>query len=137
MLRYITRAEACAARHLKTATPIPAACAVVVPGYMPFQEIPLAAPAALEVSQETQTSAPVFTAKLTLTLSCPHWTPPPGPLALRLTCADGTRLLLGTAQRPFPLMARAATHPARTAEQCAQTLTFTLTAPTPPLEIRE
>jgi len=136
MLRYITRLEVCPARHLRLARILPAEGIAVIGHYMPFREIPIAAPAALDTAEEVQTSAPVFTTKLTATLRCPAAGLPGGPLALRLTCADGTRLLLGTARRPFPLVVRSATHPARTAEECAAKLTATLTSPLPPLEIR-
>ena len=74
------------------------------------------------VSYEVADGRHTVTAKLTATL-CGRYTPMAGPVAVLLTCADGTRLLLGTGERPMPAVTRADTLPDKAAERSAQTMT--------------
>lgn len=87
-----------------------------------WHPVPITGLAAMEVSDEVADGRHTVTAKLTATL-CGRYTPLAGPVAALLTCADGTRLLLGTGERPMPAVTLADTLPDKAAERSAQTIT--------------
>lgn len=87
-----------------------------------WHPVPLTGLAAMEVSDEVADGRHTVTAKLSATL-CGRYTPMAGPVAVLLTCADGTRLLLGTGERPMPAVTLADTLPDKAAERSAQTMT--------------
>lgn len=86
-----------------------------------WHPVPITGLAAMEVSDEAADGRHTVTTKLTATL-CGRYTPLAGPVAALLTCADGTRLLLGTGERPMPAVTLADTLPDKAAERSAQTL---------------
>lgn len=134
MVRYINRIDYCSAQLLTPVVNFPPAQTAYATSYLPFENLPLAALAALEVSEEIQDGERVFTSKLTAVLKC-SFDVPSRPIALRLTCTDGTQLPLGTSRRPFPLATVTIAHPNKASEQSAYTLTATWTAPTPALTL--
>lgn len=136
MIRYINRLAYCSAQLLSPVVVFPSSSAAYSTGYLPFEDLPLAALASLEVSEEMQDGERVFTSKLTAVLKCP-FDVPTKPIALRLTCTDGTTLILGTAERPFPLSSVSVAHPEKASERSAYTLNVTWTAPTPALVLTE
>nr|DAW09925.1 MAG TPA: hypothetical protein [Caudoviricetes sp.] len=89
-----------------------------------WHTVPTTGLAAMEVSDDVADGRHTVTAKLTATL-CGRYTPMAGPVAVLLTCADGTRLLLGTGERPMPAVTLPDTLPDKAAERSAQTLTIT------------
>lgn len=89
-----------------------------------WDTVPTTGLAAMEVNDEVADGRHTCSAKLTATL-CGRYTPMAGPVAVLLTCADGTRLLLGTGERPMPAVTLADTLPDKAAERSAQTLTIT------------
>lgn len=89
-----------------------------------WHTVPTTGLAALEVNDEVADGRHTCSAKLTATL-CGRYTPMAGPVAVMLTCADGTRMLLGTGERPMPAVTLPDTLPDKAAERSAQTLTIT------------
>lgn len=89
-----------------------------------WHTVPTTGLAAMEVNDEVADGRHTCSAKLTATL-CGRYTPMAGPVAVLLTCADGTRLLLGTGERPMPAVTLADTLPDKATERSAQTLTIT------------
>lgn len=92
-----------------------------------WHPVPTTGLAAMEVSDEVADGRHTVTTKATATL-CGRYTPMAGPVAVQLTCADGTRLLLGTGERPMPVVTLADTLPDKAAERSAQTITFSYAA---------
>lgn len=88
-----------------------------------WRPVPTTGLAAMEVTDEVADGRHTVTTKLTATL-CGRYTPMAGPVAVLLTCADGTRLLLGTGERPMPAVTLADTLPDKAAERSAQVLTI-------------
>lgn len=89
-----------------------------------WHTVPTTGLAAMEVNDEVPDGRHTCSAKLTATL-CGRYTPLAGPVAVLLTCADGTRLLLGTGERPMPAVTLADTLPDKATERSAQALTIT------------
>lgn len=87
-----------------------------------WHTVPTTGLAAMEVNDEVADGRHTVTAKLTATL-CGRYTPMAGPVAVLLTCADGTLLLLGTGERPMPAVTLPDTLPDKAAERSAQTIT--------------
>lgn len=92
-----------------------------------WHTVPTTGLAAMEVSDEVADGRHTVTTKLTATL-CGRYTPMAGPVAVLLTCADGTRLLLGTGERPMPAVTLADTLPDKASERSAQTITVSYAA---------
>lgn len=92
-----------------------------------WHPVPTTGLAAMEVSDEVADGRHTVTTKLTATL-CGRYTPMAGPVAVLLTCADGTRLLLGTGERPMPAVTLADTLPDKASERSAQTMTVSYAA---------
>lgn len=88
-----------------------------------WHPVPTTGLAAMEVSDEVADGRHTVSTKLTATL-CGRYTPMAGPVAVLLTCADGTRLLLGTGERPMPAVTLPDTLPDKAAERSAQTLSI-------------
>lgn len=86
-----------------------------------WHTVPTTGLAAMEVNDEVADGRHTCSAKLTATL-CGRYTPLAGPVAVLLTCADGTRLLLGTGERPMPAVTLPDTLPDKAAERSAQTI---------------
>lgn len=104
ILRHICKVEYCAAYHLKRAIILPAQAKALVGEPMPWQELPLVGLASLEVSDEVEDGVRIYTSKLNATL-CKSFLHPKRPSAFRLTDVQGNQYLLGTAYKPFPLVA--------------------------------
>lgn len=136
MVRYINKLAVCSAQHLSPLVAFPPSSAAYSTGYLPFEDLPLAALASLEVTEEMQDGERVFTSKVTAVLKCPYDVPTK-PIALRLTCTDGATLIVGTASRPFPVTTVSVAHPEKASERSAYTLGATWTAPTPALVLTE
>lgn len=92
-----------------------------------WHTVPITGLAAMEVSDEAADGRHAVSTKVTATL-CGRYTPLAGPVAALLTCADGTRLLLGTGERPMPAVTLADTLPDKAAERSAQTITVSYAA---------
>lgn len=130
-LRYITRVDLCPARHVSHARPLPDGVHVYMPSYVPWEPVCIEGLASLEVTDAVEDGVRTFTSKLSVTLS-ERPAMAAGPVVYRLTCADGTQLLLGTAARPYPTATVTDTHSARPSDTCACTLTATWTGRSAP-----
>lgn len=136
MIRYIIRAEYMPAKHLKLAQPLPAVQKVVINDYMPWIRLPLVGLASLESADELQQSARIFTHKLACTIPA-RITLPECPLAWRVTSADGTRYLLGSYDKPFPVWSQTDKFPDRTSDKTVCTLNVQFTTQLPLMEMVE
>lgn len=134
MIRYIVKVDYMPAVHLKLAQPLPAVQKVVITDYMPWQPLPIVGLASLEAADELQQSARVFTHKLACTI--PARKPlPECPLVWRVTSADGTRYLLGSYDKPFPVWSQTDKFPDRTSDKTACVLTVRYASMMPLMEI--
>ena len=121
MLLHITRLDFCEAYHLKRAVAIPPSSSVVIAEPVPWQRLPLAGIASLETSESVEKGVRRFSAKLSATLP-ERFALPERPLAFLLSCANGFRYLLGTANAPFPLAVQELRLPGNAAETSAVSL---------------
>lgn len=128
MTRYITHLSLAPAASMGQLTLAPdgQTCALNTKGAQ-WHTVPTTGLAAMEVSDEAADGRHAVSTKLTATL-CGRYTPMAGPVAVLLTCADGTRLLLGTGERPMPSVTLGDTLPDKAAERSAQTLTVSYAA---------
>lgn len=124
MTRYITRISIAPAASMGQLTlgPDGHTAALDTRGAQ-WHTVPTTGLAAMEVNDEVPDGRHTCSAKLTATL-CGRYTPMAGPVAVMLTCADGTRLLLGTGERPMPSVTLPDTLPGKASERSAQTLTI-------------
>lgn len=123
MTRYITHLSLAPAASMGQLTLAPdgQTAALNTKGAL-WHPVPITGLAAMEVSDEAADGRHAVSTKVTATL-CGRYTPMAGPVAALLTCADGTRLLLGTGERPMPAVTLADTLPDKAAERSAQTIT--------------
>ena len=90
--------------------------------------------ASLETSEAVEKGVRKHTAKLTATLCGGRLALPSRPLAYRLTCVNGMKYLLGTADPPFPLTAQEVKMPGNAAEASAVSLVVSLNSSYPVLK---
>ena len=133
MLRYIRKIELCAARHVRTATPLPDGLSVRLPDWAPWQPLPTVGLSSLQVTEELQNGQRIYTSRLTATL--PARFVPEQRTALRLTDVQGRQLLVGLAERPYPLLTQEDILPERPSEASRTQLTATWTGTHPPMLI--
>ena len=88
----------------------------------PWRDIPIAGLAELETSQEQEEGTRSFNATLSATLCGDAFELPHRPLAFRLTCANGRKYLLGTAEPPHPYVAFSLSLPSEASDVTATTL---------------
>lgn len=122
MLLHINRIEYCEARHIASAIIVPQTSMAIIREVAPWRDIPIAGLAELETSQELEEGTRSFNATLTATLCGDAFELPKQPLAFRLTCANGRKYLLGTAEPPHPFVAFALSLPSEASDVTATTL---------------
>lgn len=86
----------------------------------------------LSVTEEVEGAARTFTTTLTFVLSEPYRTPPYN-TAILCRAADGTRYLIGTPHRPFPVWTYERTHASSPADGAQVQMKVTWKGPTPAL----
>lgn len=123
MTRYITHLSLAPAASMGQLTLAPdgQTAALNTKGAL-WHPVPTTGLAAMEVTDDVADGRHTVSTKVTATL-CGRYTPMAGPVAVLLTCADGTRLLLGTGERPMPAVTLADTLPDKAAERSAQAIT--------------
>lgn len=128
MTRYITHLSLAPAASMGQLTLAPdgQTAALGTKGAL-WHPVPITGLAAMEVSDEAADGRHTVSTKVTATL-CGPYTPMAGPVAALLTCADGTRMLLGTGERPMPAVTLADTLPDKATERSAQTITVSYAA---------
>lgn len=124
MTRYITHLSLATAASMGQLTLAPdgQTAALNTKGAL-WHPVPITGLAAMEVTDNVADGRHTVSTKVTATL-CGPYTPMAGPVAALLTCADGTRLLLGTGERPMPAVTQADTLPDKAAERSARTMTI-------------
>lgn len=124
-MRYINKIEKAAVKHLAMLQIMPDGVHAFMPSYVPWEVVPIVGLAGLEVSDERADGVRVFTSKLTATLADSPMADAE-PMAWLLTQVDGSKLLLGCAERPMAIATTTDTRPDRAAEKCACLLTVSV-----------
>lgn len=133
MLLHIHRIDCCEAYHLASAIVLPETASVLLREPMPWKRIPMVGLATLETSEAVEKGVRKHTAKLSATLCGGRLALPSRPLAYRLSCVNGRKYLLGTADPPFPLTAQEVAMPSNAAETSAVSLVVSLNSSYPVL----
>lgn len=133
-LRYITHVDVCPANHLRLAHPLQDGVHFYAPSYIPWEHVCISGLAGLEVTDEVEDGMRTYTSKLTF-VSEERSALPAGPVAFRLTAADGTQFVMGSAERPHPVITISDSHPAKASSVCACTYTAQWQSPFAPLII--
>ena len=117
MLLYIHKIEWCEAYHLKSALLMPHDRRVILRDVVPWRTLPIVGLAALETTEEMENGVRLHTTKLSATLE-ETFVFPERPIAFLASSVNGSRFLVGTAQRPFPLITQNTILPSNSAENC-------------------
>lgn len=117
MLLYIHKIEWCEAYHLKSSLLMPHDRRVILRDVVPWRTLPIVGLAALETSEEVEDGVRLHTIKLSATLE-ETFVFPGRPVAFLASSVNGSRFLIGTAQRPFPLVSQNTILPSNSAENC-------------------
>jgi hypothetical protein len=103
MLLYIHKIEWCEAYHLKSALLMPHDRRVILRDVVPWRTLPIVGLAALETTEEIENGVRLHTTKLSATLE-ETFVFPEQPIVFLASSVNGSRFLIGTPQRPFPLI---------------------------------
>ena len=127
MLLYIHKIEWCEAYHLKSALLMPHDRRVIQRDVVPWRTLPIVGLAALETSEEVEDGVRLHTTKLSATLE-ETFVFPEQPVVFLASSVNGSRFLIGTAQRPFPLVNQNSVLPSNSTENCITELGVTLSS---------
>ena len=130
MLLYIHKIEWCEANHLKSALLMPHDRRVILRDVVPWRTLPIVGLAALETSEEVEDGVRLHTTKLSATLE-ETFVFPGRPVAFLASSVNGSRFLIGTAQRPFPLVNQNSVLPSNSAENSITELVVNFTSQFP------
>lgn len=125
MLLYIHKIEWCEAYHLQSALLMPHDRQAILRDVAPWRTLPIVGLAALETSEEMENGVRLHTTKLSATLE-ETFVFPERPVAFLASSVNGSRFLIGTAQRPFPLVNQNSVLPSNSTENCITELVVTL-----------
>lgn len=93
----------------------------------PWRTLPTVGLAALETTEEMENGVRLHTTKLSATLE-ETFVFPERPIAFLASSVNGSRLLIGTAQRPFPLITQNTILPSNSAENCITEMVVNLSS---------
>jgi hypothetical protein len=127
MLLYIHKIEWCEAYHLQSALLMPHDRQAILRDVAPWRTLPIVGLAALETSEEMENGVRLHTTKLSATLE-ETFVFPERPVAFLASSVNGSRVLIGTAQRPFPLVNQNSVLPSNSTENCITELVVTLSS---------
>lgn len=127
MLLYIHKIEWCEAYHLKSALLMPHDRQVILRDVVPWRTLPIVGLAALETSEEVEDGVRLHTTKLSATLE-ETFVFPEQPVVFLASSVNGSRFLIGTAQRPFPLVNQNSVLPSNSTENCITELVVTFSS---------
>lgn len=127
MLLYIHKIEWCEAYHLQSALLMPHDRQVILRDVAPWRTLPIVGLAALETSEEMENGVRLHTTRLSATLE-ETFVFPERPVAFLASSVNGSRFLIGTAQRPFPLVNQNSVLPSNSTENCITELVVTLSS---------
>ena len=92
-----------------------------------WRTLPIVGLAALETSEEMENGVRLHTTKLSATLE-ETFVFPERPIAFLASSVNGSRFLVGTAQRPFPLVSQNTNLPSNSAENCVTEMVVNLSS---------
>lgn len=127
MLLYIHKIEWCEAYHLKSALLMPHDRRAILRDVAPWRTLPIVGLAALETTEEMENGVRLHTTKLSATLE-ETFVFPERPVAFLASSVNGSRFLIGTAQRPFPLVSQNTNMPSNSAENCITEMVVNLSS---------
>ena len=127
MLLYIHKIEWCEAYHLQSAILMSHDCRAILRDVAPWRTLPTVGLAALETTEEMENGVRLHTTKLSATLE-ETFVFPERPIAFLASSVNGSRLLIGTAQRPFPLITQNTILPSNSAENCITEMVVNLSS---------
>ena len=127
MLLYIHKIEWCEAYHLQSAILMPHDRQAILRDVAPWRTLPIVGLAALETSEEVEDGVRLHTTKLSATLE-ETFVFPERPVAFLASSVNGSRFLIGTAQRPFPMVSQNTILPSNSTENCITELVVTLSS---------
>ena len=127
MLLYIHKIEWCEANHLQSALLMPHDRQAILRDVAPWRTLPIVGLAALETSEEMENGVRLHTTKLSATLE-ETFVFPEQPVVFLASSVNGSRFLIGTAQRPFPLVNQNSVLPSNSTENCITELVVTLSS---------
>ena len=130
MLLYIHKIEWGEAYHLQSAILMPHDRRVILRDVVPWRTLPTVGLAALETSEEVEDGVRLHTTKLSATLE-ETFVFPKRPVAFLASSVNGSRFLVGTAQRPFPLLSQSTILPSNSSENCTTELIVNYTSQFP------
>lgn len=93
----------------------------------PWRTLPIVGLAALETTEEMENGVRLRTTKLSATLE-ETFVFPERPIAFLASSVNGSRFLIGTAQRPFPLITQNTILPLHSSENCITELIVNYTS---------
>lgn len=96
----------------------------------PWRTLSIVGLAALETTEEIENGVRLHTTKLSATLE-ETIVFPERPVAFLASSVNGSRFLIGTAQRPFPLVTQNSILPSNSAENCITELVVNFTSQFP------
>lgn len=126
MLLYIHKIEWCEAYHLQSAILMPHDRRAILRDVAPWRTLPIVGLAALETTEEMENGVRLHTTKLSATLE-ETFVFPECPVAFLASSVNGSRFLIGTAQRPFPLVSQNTILPTESSEICCTILVVNFT----------
>ena len=127
MLLYIHKIEWCEAYHLLSAILMPHDRRAILRDVAPWRTLPIVGLAALETTEEMENGVRLHTTKLSATLE-ETFVFPERPIAFLASSVNGIRFLVGTAQRPFPLITQNTILPSNSAENCITEMVVNLSS---------
>ena len=127
MLLYIHKIEWCEAYHLQSAILMPHDRQAILRDVAPWRTLPIVGLAALETTEEMENGVRLHTTKLSATLE-ETFVFPERPIAFLASSVNGSRFLVGTAQRPFPLITQNTILPSNSAENCITEMVVNLSS---------
>ena len=130
MLLYIHKIEWCEAYHLQSAILMPHDRRAILRDVAPWRTLPIVGLAALETTEEMENGVRLHTTKLSATLE-ETFVFPERPIAFLASSVNGSRFLVGTAQRPFPLVNQNRILPSTSAENSITELVVNYTSQFP------
>ena len=127
MLLYIHKIEWCEAYHLQSAILMPHDRRAILRDVASWRTLPIVGLAALETTEEMENGVRLHTTKLSATLE-ETFVFPERPIAFLASSVNGSRFLVGTAQRPFPLITQNTILPSNSAENCITEMVVNLSS---------
>lgn len=135
MLRYINKIECCNSIHLSQVITYPEQRIAYATGYIPFAVVPTVGLASLSTEEDVSNGTRTHKTVLKATLCSALEQNESEILVFRLTDVEGRQYLLGSNERPFPLVTHSMSCPDKSSERSVITLTVEMQSNIPLFEI--